>query len=565
MMMFTDLAFWVILIPVLLLLMLFKNSPRGRNIYLVIVGLVFYFESEGLLLSILLAVTTADFFIAKGIAAARATPVRKLLLGLAIMLDVSLLCYFKYAPMLPGRIGSLPLAGIAPLGISYYIFKSIGYNVDVFRRKVKPVGNILDYALYMTFFPSIISGPILRADQFIPQIYKPWKLSREEFGSAVVMIMAGLMKKVILGDYIAVNFVDRVFDNARLFSGFENLCACFGYSLELYADFSGYTDMAIGVALLLGFKIPLNFNSPYKATDARDFWKRWHISLSSWLQEYLYFPLGGNRHVSLMSYVILAASVFVLTRICGNLYPVYVAAGAVVLLSVYYLTVKSRRKYIRGGINTITTMLLGGLWHGASYCFVLWGAINGTGIVASRTWNSSGAFARILLSAVPLAASIALRHFFAAPALNIALVWSALLFGGTLFWTAVTAISSNHTILALRRAWSILMTFIFVTFAWIFFRSNSLEDTLMMLHQIGDPSQWDITVVVSVVKSYWKVFALMAAGMLFHWLPDDSKDQLRAGVAGLPLFALVILAVAVVLLCYQFAGTAPHPFIYFQF
>jgi D-alanyl-lipoteichoic acid acyltransferase DltB (MBOAT superfamily) len=177
---------------------------------------------------------------------------------------------------------------ILPVGISFYTFQTISYTMDVYRRRIAPVKNILDYGFYVSFFPQLVAGPIVRAAEFIPQIYKPYFLGRRQFGIAIFWILNGLAKKIILSDYLAVNFIDRVFDNPMLFSGFENLMALFVYSLQVYADFSGYTDIAIGVAMLMGFYLPKNFNSPYKATNPQDFWHRWHMSLSRWLKSYLY-------------------------------------------------------------------------------------------------------------------------------------------------------------------------------------------------------------------------------------------------------------------------------------
>ena len=194
---------------------------------------------------------------------------------------------------------SLPVLGIPlPIGISFYTFQVISYTVDVYKGSIRPVRNLLDFGFYVSFFPQLVAGPIVRASEFIPQLYKPYHLGRRQFGIAVFWILNGLAKKIILSDYIAVNFIDRVFENPLLFSGFENLMALFGYSLQVYADFSGYTDIATGVAMLMGFYLPQNFNSPYKAPNASNFWKRWHISLSRWLQTYLYIPLGGNRNAS---------------------------------------------------------------------------------------------------------------------------------------------------------------------------------------------------------------------------------------------------------------------------
>ena len=169
----------------------------------------------------------------------------------------------------------------------------------------------------MSFFPQLVAGPIVRAEEFIPQLYKPFRLSRRAFGIAVFWIINGLAKKIIMSDYLAVNLIDRVFDNPLLFSGFENLFALFAYSLQVYADFSGYTDIAIGIALLMGFYLPMNFNSPYKSQNPQEFWRRWHMSLGRWLKTYLYIPLGGNRKIGFGTYFWLSLIAVVSAALTG--------------------------------------------------------------------------------------------------------------------------------------------------------------------------------------------------------------------------------------------------------
>jgi D-alanyl-lipoteichoic acid acyltransferase DltB (MBOAT superfamily) len=229
---------------------------------------------------------------------------------------------------------------ILPVGISFFTFQTISYTFDIYRNKVKPVNNIIDFGFYVSFFPQLVAGPIVRAAEFVPQLYQKFKLSAREFSHALFLILNGLLKKMLISDYISINFVDRVFESPLSYSGFENAMAVYGYSLQIYCDFSGYTDIAIGVALLLGFRLPINFNSPYKAVNITEFWHRWHISLSSWLRDYLYIPLGGNR-----------------------------------------------KGELRKNINLLITMLLGGLWHGAHLRFIIWGGIHGITLVIHKQWT----------------------------------------------------------------------------------------------------------------------------------------------------------------------------------
>jgi len=226
-----------------------------------------------------------------------------------------------------------------PVGISFYTFQTLSYTIDIYRKQLEPAKSIFDFGFFVSFFPQLVAGPIVRAADFLPQIYKRYHLTKEQLGAAVYLIMAGMFKKMVVSDYISINFVDRVFDNPLSYSGFSNLMAVYGYSIQIYCDFSGYSDMAIGLAALLGFTLPLNFNSPYKATSITDFWRRWHISLSTWLRDYLYISLGGNRKGKARTY-----------------------------------------------INLMLTMVLGGLWHGAATRFIIWGALHGIALAIHKVW-----------------------------------------------------------------------------------------------------------------------------------------------------------------------------------
>ena len=348
-------AFFAIVYSIFALIVRKQTSARLhlRNVFLLFVSWFFYYKTSGLFLLILAFVTLSDWLIAKGIYRARyvapASPLSRgsrrgsLLLVLSVVIDLGLLAYFKYAYFFTNMVNDLfgcsfevfdvfAYAGngfrsagrfdvesiVLPVGISFYIFQVISYTADVYRGKIKPVRNLLDFGFYVSFFPQLVAGPIVRAEEFIPQLYKPFHLSRRQFGMAVFWILNGLTKKIILSDYLAVNFIDRVFDNPLLFSGFENLFALFAYSLQVYADFSGYTDIAIGVAMLMGFYLPRNFDSPYKAQNPQEFWRRWHMSLSRWLKNYLYIPLGGNRNATFGTYFWIALIAIIALVLTGS-------------------------------------------------------------------------------------------------------------------------------------------------------------------------------------------------------------------------------------------------------
>lgn len=573
---FTDIIFWPAFAVIMLLMLLFRNAPRGRNIYLILVSLGLYWYCGGVTVAVLLFVTLSDYFLARGIWKARRGAVRKLLLFFSVAIDVLLLCYFKYASFVTEIINDIlhtnlvsaetfPFSALVPVGISFFIFKNIGYTVDVYRGKSAPVYNFWDFMMFTTFFPVAMSGPILRADQFVPQLHRKYELSRRELGLAVFWILNGLAKKIILGDYLGMNFVDRVFDNPHLFTGFESLCAAFGFSLQLYADFSGYTDIATGVSLLLGFRLPKNFDSPYKSTDAQGFWKRWHISLSSWLQDYLYYPLGGNRRFSVVTFLILYGMIAVAWLILGYEWIPIATAALTVLGALYYLIFRQRRKKVKGALNTMVTMLLGGLWHGAAFNFITWGGVNGLGIIASRSWKDAGWLARLLIATGVLAGSCALKFLIGGPLTNIALFVTAIFCIVTVFRAAYAISGNDEEFATLGKLWAVAQTFVFATFAWIFFRASSFDDAIALLSDIGDPARWELRVIPEIVASYWKVLAIMAAGLLIHWIPEKYKSAFRFKFADMPLPLMSLVVIISVFVIIQFASATPHPFIYFQF
>lgn len=362
---FTTPAFWIFFLIVLLGFSLQYRKIFPRNLYLLAVSIFFYYKAGGLFLFLLLFVTLTDFFCGLLIYNSHKKGVKRFFILLSLVSNLGILAYFKYAEFFINIINnllgtSIPVYDflaslsnqhlgtafdissiILPVGISFFTFQSLSYIFDVYRGKLEPVRNIVDFGFYVSFFPQLVAGPIVRASEFIPQLYSGFNLTKREFSHAVFMISKGLIKKIVISDFIATNFIDRVFELPQVYSGFENLMAVYGYGLQIYCDFSGYTDIAIGLALVMGFRLPVNFNSPYKATGVSDFWKRWHISLSRWLRDYLYIPLGGNRKGSL-----------------------------------------------RTGINLFITMLLGGLWHGADLRFIIWGALHGAGLIVNKIWVS---------------------------------------------------------------------------------------------------------------------------------------------------------------------------------
>lgn len=315
-----------------------------RTLFLFAFSLFFYYKTSGLFVLLLLATLTAVYFLTRWMNQQEGSR-RKWLLAAVVTVVLGVLGYFKYANFLGENISQLLRLDfhgfdiLLPVGISFYSFQMLSYAIDVYRRELPDERDFLDYAFYITFFPQLVAGPIVRAKNFLPQLKRPVIVRRIEVEKGFFLIMMGLFKKSILADYLA-QYNDLVFGNPGAYGGVETLMAIYGYAIQIYCDFSGYTDMAIGMGKMMGFDLGINFNKPYQSTSLSDFWHRWHISLSSWLRDYLYIPLGGNRKGKVRTYV-----------------------------------------------NLMITMLLGGLWHGANWKFIFWGGMHGLGLVIDKLWR----------------------------------------------------------------------------------------------------------------------------------------------------------------------------------
>jgi D-alanyl-lipoteichoic acid acyltransferase DltB (MBOAT superfamily) len=312
-----------------------------RKIYLIAFSLFFYYKSSGPYLALFVFQIVADFFFARKIERTEGAS-RRVWVTFAVLFSLSFLLYFKYANFLLANTNWLllthfePVDLFLPIGISFYTFQSISYVVDVYRRQIPSSENFLDYAFYMTFFPHLVAGPIVRAKDFLGQINAPENLDARKYKESLLRIMLGLAKKLLIADYLG-KYVDMVFENPSFYSGGENLLGALAYSFQIYFDFSGYSDIAIGLALLLGYRLKENFDHPYGSYNVTEFWRKWHISLSTWLRDYVYIPLGGNRKGTLNTYLFL-----------------------------------------------LITMLVGGFWHGASWQFVCWGAAHGLALALHK-------------------------------------------------------------------------------------------------------------------------------------------------------------------------------------
>ncbi len=534
---FTRLYFWGFFLVVMLFYSMVYKQKTTRNIYLWLVSLFFYYKTGGLFVFILIFSTIVDFFIGLAIYHAKTGARKKAWLALSLTITLSVLAFFKYDVFFTETINELLGTNFAvinhgaawsnvflgthfdigkllpPVGISFFTFQTISYSIDVYRGQVKPVTRLADYGFFVSFFPQLVAGPIVRASQFIPQIYKDYSITRAEFGLALFMILKGLVKKLVIGDFIALNLIDRVFANPVSYSGFENLMGLYAYSLQVYCDFSGYTDMATGLALLMGFHLPKNFNSPYKAKNTGEFWKRWHMSLSSWLKDYLYIPMGGNRGASAFTYVSLALVLAVIVLLSGKIILLPVFTGLMLLAGIFMYFFPAFRLTVSTNINLMMTMIIGGLWHGASWMFIIWGGLNGLGVVVYKFWRKISPWEQ-----------------------------------------------SNHWA---ANFWKIFLTFNFITFTRIWFRGESMQGTTDLMNQVVSGFGW--AQVPAMLLSYWKVFAIMILGYILHWLPDSLKDRWTNWFVETPVYQKALISVLVVFIVYQSLSAGLQPFIYFRF
>lgn len=605
---FTQFYFWAFFACVLVsLAAIGRSRVMLRNAFLFLVSVFFYYKTSGDFTVLLIVATALSYIVGrnigkavKGLPADAPTPLRaKAWLGAGIAVELVVLFYFKYSYLVADMVNQVfgtsievhdylaelgnSLAGRnkfsvdyiwLPVGISFYTFQCISYMMDIFRRRIAPLSNVIDYGFYVSFFPQLVAGPIVRANEFVGQISKPYFLSRRWFGMAVFWILNGLAKKIILADFLAVNFADRVFANPTMYGGFENFSAMFVYSLQVYADFSGYTDIAIGVAMVMGFYLPQNFNSPYKATNCGGFWKRWHISLSKWLQDYLYISMGGNRKATFGTYAVIASIAVIGTILSGSVWVAVAVVGVAGWCIVEAIVRPEKKKGITSNVNRMNTMLLGGLWHGASWNFMIWGGLNGLGILIWRKWSTIGVHGRAAVAAIATALCAWGAVETGWPVLRMGAVWLGAIAACSIVRSVYNIAKAPWSLTWLERAWAITQTFVFVTFTRLFFRAGSnlnpaeanqiaWETATQMVGQIGSP--WNTAQTPAIVEGYATVFILFVAGMVIHWLPDRLKRRYRVCFATMPLWLMGLTTVVIVLIIYQFVTADLQKFIYFQF
>lgn len=479
-MIFTSIEFFVFFVLVLfvhwgvLSALPMSVRERARHGFLLAASFYFYMSWNAAFVVLILASTFIDFVAGLYIHQSTIQRRRRVALVLSLACNLGILGVFKYANFFLGNLNAaLTAAGhpssymlnvILPVGISFFTFQSMSYTIDVYRRKLDPIRSFPDFALYVAFFPQLVAGPIVRACQFLPQLSVVHYARDVNVRRGINLFLIGLVKKTLISDWLSIP-ADAVFADPSGFSSAAVWVGVISYALQIYCDFSGYSDMAIGAAALLGYRLPENFNMPYVAANITDFWRRWHISLSTWLRDYLYIPLGGNRGSKLFTYR-----------------------------------------------NLMLTMLLGGLWHGASWTFVVWGGLHGIALIMHKEF---------------------VRHF-----------------------PEPTTLPMR----ALRTALGIPVTFVFVCFTWVFFRAQDFSTAAVMVRKMV---AWDSAGITATPSYFYVLVALAVAGHLIGlrwWRGLEEREE--------PNWRWPMHSVAYAIVIFLVILFAPHeaqPFIYFQF
>ncbi|MBO4850534.1 MAG: MBOAT family protein [Prevotella sp.] len=438
--------------------------------YVLAFSLFFAYKANGVLMLLLPATMLASYYMTRRITEAEDDTARRRWMWATVVLDLLPLLYFKYTNFFVSILSDIlssnfsPLSIILPVGISFYTFQAISYTVDVYRGRFTMEVSLLEYAFYLTFFPLLMAGPITRAETLIPQIKHRYHVTDKHVYTGIWLIMTGLVKKALIADYIA-QYNNWIFDDPAAYSGFENLMGVLGYSLQIYCDFSGYSDISIGIASLLGFTLLENFRFPYQSLNLQEFWRRWHISLSTWFRDYLYIPLGGNRKGEIRTY-----------------------------------------------FNNFISMLVAGLWHGASWMFVTWGALHGLGQVVHK-------FCKRWLNKV------------------------------------------DNTWYVRFLSWA--LTFSWVLLCWIFFRSPDMHTAITIISKIFTDFSWTYLAPFVQTRTTWVVFVALGLGL--HAIRQQHAECLKQWFIDSPITMKVILLFIVMQLVVNFRLSDIQPFIYAQF
>lgn len=464
-----------------LLMLLLHNLPfswKVKKVNLLLASYIFYAAWNPPFILLLWLSTVVDFYVGRALYTQENQYKKKLLLVLSLIGNLGMLIFFKYGTfLLENFVNLCNVIGfdynpatpniILPAGISFYTFTTLCYTIDMYKKRSEPVKSMLDFSLFVTFFPHLVAGPIVRPPQLVPQFETPRTASRKQMMDGLLLLSLGLFMKVVLADSMLSATADTVFDATTILPTLDSWIGVLAFSGQIFLDFAGYSTCAIGVALCLGFVLPQNFNYPYAAIGFSDFWKRWHITLSSWLRDYLYIPLGGNKNGQIRTYFALMA-----------------------------------------------TMLLGGLWHGANWTFVVWGGLHGL------------------------------------------YLWVEKFFRDRRIETSDTAKQYNQWV----GFFYALLTFMLINITWVFFRADSFGKSWLMLQSMfgiatdGNPLLTALAII--------KVAVVVPAIVLFHWFMRDTKVLDVAHKMSWWSLGIVWSILILFLIWAQESGSS---FIYFQF
>ena len=458
----------------ILVYQLMRKFRVAKMVFVIAFSLYFYYKSSAEYCFILLGVCISDYLLGILLGECTRQWQRRGVVWINVLMNIGMLVYFKYLNLIYETICNFASVDfnafdiVLPAGISFFTFRSISYIVDIYRRQIEPCRDFLSYTFFLTFFPPLLAGPVVRAKDMLPQIQSNPVADRAMVSEGLFLIMCGLVKKVIVADFISQNFVDRIFDNPSLYSGFENLMGMYGFFIQLYCDFSGYTDMAIGIALLLGFRFLDNFRAPFKAQNPTEFWHKWHISLSTWLRDYVYIPLGGNR--------------------CGK---------------------------IRRNANLMATMLVGGLWHGASWMYLIWGGLQGLFLVGHKVVSGD------------------------------------------------KCKRQQKDVVRWKMALNIFVTFNLLAISFMIFRAHSMESVREMGTQIF--TDFHLSVAPQFIEGYLMIVLVMIGALLMHFAPTRWTGTLKEKYAKSPIILQALVLAIVIFVVIQARQSDIMPFIYFQY
>ena len=469
-MLFTSGLFWILFLVFLPLYAAIKSKRVKMMAFVIAFSLYFIYKSSGWFFLLLMATSFIDWWVAQFIDSSKNRFQRRLALTVSLVLSLGVLLFFKYSNFMLWNLAELihgnfqPLDLIMPVGVSFYTFRTISYVVDVYKGKIQPTDDYIDYLFFLSYFPCLVAGPIVRAKDFMPQLQENKPATREMIYGGLFLVMLGILKKAVFADYIA-QYNNIAFGNPVGYTGVELLMAVLGFTMQIYCDFSGYSDMAIGLGSIMGFNLGINFDYPYRSLNVTEFWHRWHITLSTWLRDYIYIPLGGNRKGTWRQY-----------------------------------------------FNLMVTMLLGGLWHGAAWTFVVWGGGHGIALCV---------------------------HKLCKPWLD-------------------TIASTRFT-----RFVSWLITFSLVAFLWIFFRADSFHDAGRVISTIFTDFETAYIREFFTKRFTWCLMLAIIFGL--HFVPRRMWDKLRDRFIEAHWGVKLLLFIVLIQLVLQFAAATVQPFLYSQF